>query len=306
MTTNVTGGPLFDTRHIADLGRDAASLEPFTIDTAGLGPGLPATIPTAWDRKAGRVVDLRPTIEALRQLPARRTGTAKVLTLQSFIDLTNRHKDDHTVIFANTDWKSPTLTAVIDYHQTDALSRHLQHRILYAFPISEEWSAWTDQNGTVMDQGEFAAFVEDRLAELATPHVAEREELERLFQTKLATPAELMQLSRGLQVNVGINVKTAKTLQTGEAEIIYEESHRDSAGNKLIVPGLFIIKLPVFVGGEPVRLPARLRYRAAGGGIKWFFQLYRPDVYVTERIRADLALAANATERPSYEGTPES
>lgn len=297
--------PPVDLRYLAELARDASGMESFPIRTTGLGEGLPEEVPALWDPKNGRMIDAKPIIEAFRLRPERRAGTAHARTLASFIDLLNRHKDEHSAIFADTSWQQPSMTAVVDYHRTDREPRHGQHRIVYDFPLSEAWQAWLKMNGEVMAQGDFALFLEERIAELASPMDAERAEYERLFQTKFATPAELIGLSRGLQVRVGQNVKQAKVLQSGEAEIVFEETHTDAAGNRLIVPGLFMLSLPIFFEGAPVRMPVRLRYRAGAGGIRWFYQLYRADDWVTDRIRQDLALAAQKTGLPAYEGRPE-
>jgi uncharacterized protein YfdQ (DUF2303 family) len=275
------------------------------LDTKGLATrGVPPVVPVLWDRRGGELVPLEAHIDIWRFLPERRAGTARALAIASFIDLVNRHKDDHSAIFANTDWKAPSFVAVIDYHQTGGEARNLGHRITYDFPLTDEWRAWRGQDLVVMDQGEFAAFIEERIAELSSPAEAERGEFERLFQSKFATPAELIQLSRGLQVKVGVNVKQARTLQSGESEVVFEESHHDAAGNKLIVPGLFMLSVPVFFRGHPVRLPARLRYRA-GSSIKWVYQLYRPDIFVGGRIEGEMEHVRKATGLPVYEGAPE-
>ncbi|MEW5422675.1 DUF2303 family protein [Amorphus sp. 3PC139-8] len=306
---------LIDTRHVASLAVDASALKQFSILTEGLGEGLPATVPLLWDPKHGQVVSVYTEIERFRLHPRRRKGTATALTLESFCELVNRHSDLHSAIFADTDWRAPGFTAVINYHESvpdgdaddsDAQARHGDHRIAYAFPLTEEWQAWIAANGERMPQDDFAAFLEERIAELATPSEDERREFEPLFGTKFATPAELVQLSRGLQVHVGQKIKNSRILQSGEAEVVFEETHTDASGERLVVPGLFMLSVPVFVRGQSVRIPVRLRYRAHGGAISWFFQMYRPDIVITGRVLEDLAKAAEATGLPAYEGQPES
>lgn len=304
MDNGTATGPGPDLRYVGDLAARAGKLETIDIKTEGLGEGLPAKVPMAWDHANQRLVTLRDEIERYRLRPQRRAGTARALTLQSLIDLVNRHKDADSAVFAETDWQAPSLQAVLDYHEKKGTPRHLRHRIVYAFPLSEEWRAWCQYDGKAMGQEDFAAFVEDRIAELAAPSQEDKEHEQR-FQTKFAAPNELIQLSRGLQVLVGMNVKNAKTLQSGEAEIVFEEEHRDVSGNKLVVPGLFMLSLPIFFGGEAVRVPVRLRYRVKAGVIVWFYQMYRPDLAVTARIRADLEEVVKATGLPTYEGSPE-
>ncbi|KFC64009.1 hypothetical protein FG93_05519 [Bosea sp. LC85] len=292
---------------IVDLTRKSLSAEIINVSVPNLGPGLPTQIPVLIDRRTGEAKPAGHLIEAFRTKPAEKRGTAKALTLQSFIDLTNRHKTVHSAVFADTNWKAPSFQAVIDYHDKESAgaAENLKHRMAYSFPASEEWKAWVAQNGEPMEQGLFAAFLEDRIADLSAPTDAERIWLERDFGTTVATPAQLIQLSRGLQVNVDSVVKNIVNLATGEAQVAFEETHTDSDGKPLKVPGLFMLAIAPFFMGEKISLPVRLRYRKSGQKIVWFYQMYRPDQFVTERVRDDLITVADKTELPTFEGSPE-
>jgi uncharacterized protein YfdQ (DUF2303 family) len=294
---------------IVELANRAAEIAPLNLDIGSdLGAGLPGRIPLIIDHRTGQgVTALKDLIERYRFKPARKAGAARALTLASFIDLTNRHKTTDSAVFAQTDWTKPGFTAVIDYHENASAGAadNLRHRIEYAFPASEEWKAWVKMNGEAMEQAEFAAFLEDRIADLSAPTTAEKIALERDFATTVATPAELIQLSRGLQVNVSSVVKNMTTLQTGEASIQFEEQHAGADGKPLKVPGIFMLGIAPFFMGEKISLPVRLRYRKAGTKILWFYQMYRPDQFVTERVRDDLDTVATKTELPTFEGAPE-
>lgn len=293
-------------RDIADLAAKAAGMEIVSLDLPAEALGLPRHIPVA--RRSGAnpaIVGLADLAEAWRLKPARKKGTARTLTLASFVALANRHKTADSVLFGDTDWRRPSLTAVVDYHPADGSADNGEHRIAYQFPLSEEWQVWVGNNAKRMDQAEFAAFLEEHIADLSSPFDAEKVELERDFATTVATPAQLIQLSRGLQVHVGVQVKNAVTLQTGEGEIRWDESHSDADGKPLKVPGMFMLSIAPFFMGEKIRVPVRLRYRASGGSIAWHYQIYRPDRHVTERVRDDLDKAAAETGLPAYEGYPE-
>jgi uncharacterized protein YfdQ (DUF2303 family) len=268
---------------------------------------LPAEIPILINRKNGSAASIRSLIEEYRLYPERKKGTATVNTLDSFVDLTNRHKTDDSAIFADTDWRNPSLTAVVDYHKNESggLADNGKHRVHYPFPLSEEWQAWIRQDGKPMDQADFAEWIEDHLPELAAPEPREADHYLNLFGLKVAAPNEMVKLSRGLQIHVESRVKNNVTLQSGEGEITWDEEHKDSAGNRITVPGLFILSIPPFFMGTATRIPVRLRYRASGGTIKWFFKLHRPDVVITGQIEEDLARAAEATGLLCYRGKPE-
>lgn len=252
-----------------------------------------------------KFVSVKSLLDEWRTIPERTKGSATLSTLASFVDLTNRHKNDDTAIFGSIDSSAPSLTAVIDYTTKAHEPRHGQHRVTYTFPLSPEWQAWRAMNGKSMTQLDWAAFIEEHIAELASPMDAERSQYEPTFQTKIALPTELVTLSRGMQINVEARVKDTRVLQSGESEIIYEEVHKDGAGQKLVVPGLFVIQIPMFLDGEPVRLLARLRYRRQEGRLTWFYQLYRPDIVLRARLKEDFDHVASETGLPVYEGRPE-
>jgi uncharacterized protein YfdQ (DUF2303 family) len=292
---------------IVDLVNKAAFVEDLSLSTQELGDGLPKIIPVMFDHRPGQgLVDIKTYAEKFRIFPARRAGTAKVTTLKSFIDLVNRHKDDHSAVFAATDWPQPKLTGVINYHETgDGTPRHLDHRVEYDFPITDELRAWILGNEKFMEQSDFATFLEEHSAELASPFEGEATHFQNLFKERVATPTEVVSLSRNLEIFVGAKVKRGERLQTGEKVVEFVEEHSNGKGEKIDIPGVFIIQVLAFKDGEPVRIAARLRYRMAGGTINWFYSLYRWDQVLRDRVKADLAEVAKLTSLPTFEGNPE-
>lgn len=290
---------------VADLARDAG-VTVQTITPPDI-PGLPTSIPVIVDPKSGCAKSVKSLVEEWRETPDRKRGTAKVHTLESFIELTDRHKTEDSVIFADIDWQKPSLTAIIDYHEigNGGEADNGKHRVHYPFPLSEEWRTWVKFNGEPMGQAEFAEFIEDRIAELAAPHEEEAKDWQEKLGGRVAFPNEIVTLSRGLKVNAETRIVNQVTLASGEAQITFEEEHKDQNGQKVNVPSLFIIKLPAFFRGEAVRVPVRLRYRVKSGALVWFYQLYRPDQYITEEVERSLLRAAAATELPAFQGTPE-
>lgn len=291
---------------IAALAKAASEVSIVTLPTEGLGEGLPPRVPVLIDQRPGGLMSSFATLlETHRQRPARRTGTARVTTLESFITLANRHKSEHSAIFARTEWPEPKLTAVIDYHQIDGVPAHLKHRIEYPFPITDELKAWINGNGKLMEQADFAAFLEEHAAELAAPFEAEVNEYERLFKEKFAAPNDLISLSRSLEIFVGARVKRAERLSSGERTVEFVEEHTNTKGEKVEIPGIFMVAIPAFIDGQPVRIPARLRYRTGGGTISWGYQLYRWEFWLRGQVQTDLARAAKETAMPAFEGSPE-
>lgn len=257
------------------------------------------------------VESIRKFVDEWRTEPDRRRGVAKMTTLESFCAHVNRFKDADSAVFADVDndddEPSASLVAVLDYHRGgDGAPRFGEHRCFYEFPLSEEWQAWQRQDGTPMSQGDFAAFIEDRILDVADPAIAGASAKSLLEVTggKLASAGELMALKRGLSVRVASKVAHAVELSSGETQITYETQHTDERGAPLKVPAAFLIAIPVFRSGARYQIPVRLRYRVSGG-ITWSVELYRPELVFDHAIAEACEVAKAKTELPLFYGTPE-
>ncbi len=306
-TETITGSAI---EQIKALTKNAEDLTVHQFDPPEDVLGLPASIPVGMDHRSNAngkgPIDLREYAEKWRIFPERRKGTATATTLASFIGLVNYHKLQESAIFAVTSYKEPSLLCVVDYHPVPAqVPSFCDHRIQYSFPVSDEFRAWSEQDAVPMAQTDFSAWVEEHIADLTAPTAEEEASNQDLFRTKTATPAQMIELSRGLQVNVASVVKSATVLQTGEVGMVFQETHHDGAGEKLTVPGMFMVAIPIFVAGEVVRIPVRLRYRVGSGKVSWFFQMFRWRALVRERVVADLDIVQQETSVPAYEGSPE-
>nr|RAV90620.1 hypothetical protein DBT45_10450 [Aerococcus tenax] len=168
------------------------------------------------------------------------------------------------------------------------------------------------QNGEEMNQQEFAEFLENRILDILPPLTEFEEGTEAIAEMMqklggtMATAAQLMELSRGLAVHVDERVKNTVNLSTGEVEVQYAANNNGSDGAPLRVPSMFLIGIPVFKLGVSYRIPVRLRYRARGGTITWFYELYRTDRVFENAYDEACEQAATATELPIFNGTPES
>lgn len=292
-------------QEIERLTKKGLGLEIRQIETDGLGPGLPGKVPVLFNLSSSAVASVKDHIEAFRIAPVRRDGEASVTTLQSFIDLCSRHKDADSVLFAETKWPDLSLLGVMDYHKADGTARWGKHLIRYKFPVTDELKIWMNMNGQMLEQAEFAMFLENHAAELSAPMDGEVEIYERLFKERMSTPTELIGLSRNLEIRAGMHVKRSERMASGERTVEFTEDHTNAKGEKVDIPGIFIVSVPAFLDGDPVRIPARLRYRIAGGTIKWCYQLYRPEVFIRDRVKEDIRKAAEETGLPAFEGQPE-
>jgi uncharacterized protein YfdQ (DUF2303 family) len=293
-------------RFAADLALKGAEPTVLLLSTGGEAQGLTRDVPVIFDRSAQRAISVKALVEEYRTRPERRTGTAKVNTLSSLIELTKRHATDiRSALFAERRWPKPAITAVIDYHAVDGTPGWQKHRVHYDFPLTDEFKVWIEGNGKAMKQGDFARFLEEHAAEMVSPDAGEVAEYERLFKERFATPAEVMTLARELEVFVGHHVKRVERPKSGERTAIFVEEQTNSKGEAVDIPGIFMVAVQAFMDGGTVRIPARLRYRVTGGEIVWFYDLYRWEFWLRNQVVSDLDKAAKETGLPAFEGQPE-
>ncbi len=246
-------------------------------------------------------------VDEYADAPRRRKGVARFVELASFIAHANRFKDVDSAIFAKPD--VPQLVSVLDYHRAgpEPFPRFGEHRGLYEPPLSDEWKAWTGQDTKVMGQAAFAEWLENHITDVADPSTAgdTAKALADLIGCSFASPSKLLELSRGLSIRVDSKMQQTVKLATGEASMQFVASHNDETGAPIKVPGAFLVALPVFRGGAPYQLAVRLRYRAAGGSVSWFFEVYRADRVFAHAFQEACDTAAKETGLPLFVGSPE-
>jgi uncharacterized protein YfdQ (DUF2303 family) len=244
-----------------------------------------------------------------RARPIEITDNAIMTRLDSFIDMVNRFKRPASAVFAVESMTAPSLRAIIDYHRPEdvenavtLLPQHGRHAVRYPFPLSKEWKAWIEQNGKPMGQAAFAQFIENHIVDIET---VELEDLSGGIKTfvsqtrgKLASQTDIFVLSRGLTVHENSKIVEAVNLSTGEGEVTFQSEHVDAAGEKLNIPNMFIVCIPVWDRSPDVfRIAARLRYRKTPEGIKFWYELWRADLVfqtafdeVIEQVKAETDL----------------
>jgi uncharacterized protein YfdQ (DUF2303 family) len=274
---------------------------------------------------SGRTLhSVKKLIDEYRQRPERRAGEATLQDLSSFILWVNRHKDAASVLRCAMDRTSPKLHAVIDYHEEgagdltgeDGKARFGGFRATYAMPLDKRWQEWTRISGTPMAQAQFAAFLEDHVLDLVgaqnsttgagdlvsnlPPEVAR---FLALNGGKCAEPAEVVQLSKGLEIYADTKVQERVNLQSGETSFTFEEKHR-GAPDAVVVPQVFLIAIPVFYLGDTLyRVPVRLRYRLHEGKLSWVPTLWQADEVFDKAVRDAAVKAQQETALPLFFGS---
>lgn len=268
---------------------------------------------------------------ATKLQPWRRTGTAALSDLDSFIAWANRHKGDTSALFADTG-AQPSLTCIADYlgagapvmdaHSRDPKASHMRHRATYAFPLSPEWKIWSKASSVAFDKGEFGEFIEANAKDFLEPTPAllantpgkpgiepwevRMIEVARQLAGRFGQYTTLMQLARSFQINEVSNIATTLNRDTGESSIQFLNEHQQPDGAPLQIPNLFMIAVPIFENGAHYRIPVRFRYRKVGSAVKFLLQMHNPDICLKDAVDEALARVSGETNLPLFRGKPES
>jgi len=263
--------------------------------------------------------------------PTRRKGTARLTDLQSLIAWGLRNKGETSALFANPDMSAPSLTCIADYHAEgetnvtekwgDPAARHCSHRAVYNFPLSNEWKAWMKISGDALDKDEMGEFIEANAQDVMDPTPAILKGVisdknqgweNRLIETaqkiegRFGQLTNLLAMSRQFQVYETSDLKVATNRDTGESEIQFLNEHKDANGEKLKIPNLFTIAIPVFLNGSPYRMAVRFRYRKLGSKVAFILSIYNPEKVFEAAFDEAIKTATEATTMPTFMGTPES
>lgn len=307
---NLKGAP--DAAAIIEAVGELAEVDVLEIDR---GSSARATVLALPDGKT--LKSIKPLLDEYLQAPERREGTATLHQVASFVEHVNRFKDEDSAIFASVENATePKLVAVLDYHRQgpakDGAARFGRHRAIYRFPVSDEWTAWSKATREPMNIQQFAEFLEDRVVDIIDPATIE-EKAATLNEAKqlgitLGTPQGLLEVSRGLTINVKAGVTSAHRLSSGETQVSFNEVHEAASKDgvkSIAIPGGFAIGIPVFRGGLPYRLLVRLRYRIEGASIRWSFAISRTERTWQTAVQEACEAAGKGTSLPLFYGSPE-
>lgn len=272
-------------------------------------PGAALLVPEGYTAR-----DIKPILDAFRTRPEQRAGTTELTDLASFIAWTTRHQDAGSVIYADDNMSSPSLTAVIDHDEAgpdtpDTVARWGRHRGIYKFPFSREWQEWTAAcRPAGLNASDFAAFFERRIGDVAPPPysmdntgaevlMSQDPEIRKLvvdLGKRFATVADIVKLTRGVEINVDSKASVTLNRDTGEHHIDYSEVNGAGA-DRIKPPSAFLIAIPVLHNGIIILIAVHLRYRARDGKVTWFLELHHPERVFEEVFTQALATVGTDT-----------
>lgn len=208
-------------------------------------------------------------IEKHNAAPARKTGTVTVFDADSFNHLLAANAiPGATTVYINPDANKPAIVAVVNGNGS-AGPGWSDFRISIGFRETPQWVKWKGIDGRLLPQAEFAEFVEDNLADIATPD-----------------GATMMEIVTYLQATRSVDFRSGIKLSNGAVQLTNNESIEASVGaGNIAVPDVFEIALSPVFGVQPFKVPARFRYRIEDRKLKLGFRLQRIEDIMQQIIK---------------------
>lgn len=225
--------------------------------------------------------------------PVRKRAAVTVSDSTSFIDYLNKHSNpDHSLIYADLDSESSQckLIAVIDDHGSETPA-HRQHTCTFLPKQAVEWARWLGKNKTNMSQSDFAAWLEDNLADIAT-------------LPGFPSGQDILAMSIGFEANSEKRLRSKINLQNGGVRFEFVEDEDKDTRSSMQVFERFTLGLPVFDGSASAYpLEARLKYREKDGKVSFWFELIRQDRVFKSAVADELAIIKEGTGLQVIAGT---
>lgn len=231
---------------VADLARQAT--EPTTL-TVGDVIALPGS---------GGAVHLADT-DQYADSPRHITAARVVGDAESFVRYVEKHViDGHTEVYADT--PASAVIAVLDSHDAGQ-GGWQKHTARLELRHTKSWEAWTKVDGKLLDQTDFAEFIEQQALDVRSPETA-----------------VLIELAQSFQAKTSVDFEGGERLDSGQVRLNYKETVTARAGQKghIEIPTELELLLRPYIGGPVYVVVARFRYRLRGSQLGLGVVLQRP------------------------------
>jgi len=219
-----------------------------------------------------RQVDITDAIEKAMPEPHRKSGTVVLSDPSSFMQyVADQATPDDCYIYADPDTR--TMVAVLNDHGQGhgGMPAWRDFRVSYTASLSREFAAWLKNDRVVMEQEQFAVFLEDNVADISEP-----------------TGETMLQVALTLQAKTEVAFSSHRRLDNGQVQLCYTALHIKHVG-PLPIEALFDA-VDFGTGWERM---AKLRYAFE---INWLYQTIGGTIDLTESTRQHFR--TNGAEKP--------
>lgn len=190
------------------------------------------------------------------QTPSRIKRTQVTRDNDSFVYYDQRFSTNATLYTVSRAQR--TVSAQLDFHETDALPAHDEHKLIRNFTFSKEFLAWKELNKKAFNQIEFAHFLEDRINDVSPDGATSQ--------------ADLMNAVVQFKANQNSTCQSANNLVNGDVEFLFASSTTVTSGK---FPTQLVLRIPMFEFGQVLDINARLKYRLKEGVLTFWYELIR-------------------------------
>jgi uncharacterized protein YfdQ (DUF2303 family) len=205
--------------------------------------------------------------------PLRKRGRFIVFDPASFNQFLKDNADAGDIaVYFDRNVKSPAVVAVLNAHGKNGAGWG-DLRCEIEFRRTPQWERWAAADGKMMPQVAFAEFIEDNIADIASP----------AGSTMLEVATQL-DAKRTLQFRSGVR------LQDGRIQFQHLEDLEAKVGaGEIAVPEMFSLGIAPIFGMPSYQVPVRFRYRIEGGKLTMGFRLQRTEDMMRQIIEDVIA-----------------
>lgn len=232
--------------------------------------------------------DITDAVEKAQPVPLRKRGTVALKDVASFVAYCEDQGCAGTgYIYADPDAR--TMTAVFNDHRNIDDAGWRDHRATLKAEYTPEFEKWLRNSGQHKSQTDFAEFIEDNFADVAGDDAQ-----------------LLLNVATTIQAKTDINFSSAKRLESGQVQLTYNEVINATAGanGALTIPKTFTLGLRLFKNGAGYLIKARLKYRLGQGGVKFWYELDRPEKSVEDAFAGYIEQVTKDSGYAVLLGTP--
>lgn len=231
------------------------------------------------------------SLEKLQLSPSRIRQITNLISPGSLIAYINRFRNERSVVFA--DKTKTRIVAVLDFHQDADYANWCEHKAIYDCPFSDDWKAWSANDGEKMDQIRFAEFLENNIKNVAP------------VSDNYSGPSgtELLEMVLAFQETRKVEFKSVKRLSDGTCQFQYNDDKTGGGNTK--IPEKISLAISPFHNGTPYQVDARIRYRLKDGQLVLWYELIEPKAVVEHAFQEIVTDMENqlGDDLPIYEGS---
>jgi uncharacterized protein YfdQ (DUF2303 family) len=187
--------------------------------------------------------------------PRRKVGKVELFDSLSLNAIMAENTGHNITVYVDRNAMKPAIVAVLNGHGKGGPGWG-DHRASIAFRPTPQWIKWTDIDGKMMSQADFANFIEDNLADVRNP-----------------AAADMLEISQFLEVTRTTNFKSVTRPKTGLIQ--FKNEAADQVIGDMQVPDTITLFLAPMFGTSALEVTARFRYRIENGVLKLGVKLQR-------------------------------